>query len=280
MTDLRRRCQIHVLLLALVAPAAMADVRDALNAVRHAGCREHRGSLPPLRESAPLDEVAHRLSQGADLASAEHSARYHAANALSVSISGVSPSADVGAVIARQFCAQVSDPALLEIGTWQRGSDVWIVLAQPFTPPAGRELGVVSRRVLQLTNSARAHARRCGATPFAAVPALTLNATLGHAALGYARDMALFGYMSHTGRDGSTPAQRITRSGYRWSEMGENLASGIMSADEVVAGWLQSPEHCANLMDPLYRELGVAFAVNPQNDAGVYWAMEFGTPAP
>jgi uncharacterized protein YkwD len=31
-------------------------------------------------------------------------------------------------------------------------------------------------------------------------------------------------------------------------------------------------------MDPLFREMGVAFAVNPHNDAGVYWAMEFGTP--
>ena len=90
--------------------------------------------------------------------------------------------------------------------------------------------------------------------------------------------MALFGHMDHTGRDGSTPAERITRSGYHWSEMGENLASGVMTPEEVVAGWVESPEHCANLMDPLYREMGVAFAVNPHNDAGVYWAMEFGTP--
>jgi len=51
-----------------------------------------------------------------------------------------------------------------------------------------------------------------------------------------------------------------------------------MTADEVVAGWLGSPEHCANLMDPLYREMGVAFAVNPHDQRGVYWAMEFGTP--
>jgi len=90
--------------------------------------------------------------------------------------------------------------------------------------------------------------------------------------------MADWGYMNHTGRDGSSPAQRITRSGYRWSEVGENLASGVMTADEVVAGWLRSPEHCANLMDPLYRQMGVGFAVNPHDQRGVYWAMEFGTP--
>ena len=90
--------------------------------------------------------------------------------------------------------------------------------------------------------------------------------------------MAAWGYMNHTGHDGSTPAARISRSGYRWSEVGENLASGIMKPEDVVAGWLKSPEHCANLMDPLFRQAGVAFAVNRHDQRGVYWAMEFGTP--
>jgi uncharacterized protein YkwD len=278
MTDLRRRCQVRILLLVLSAPlAAAADVPDAVNAVRDAGCAGHR-SVPPLRESAPLDEVAHRLSQGTDLTTAQRFARYHAVSSFSVSISNVPPSGDVTGIIARQFCAQVTNPAFREIGTWRRGSDVWIALAQPFIPPVPQDLGAVSQRVLLLTNRARARARRCGPTPYAAVPPLTLNATLGRAALGYAKDMALFAYMSHTGRDGSTPAQRVTASGYRWREMAENLASGLMSADEVVDGWLHSPEHCANLMDPLYREVGVGFAVNPHDDAGVYWAMELGTP--
>jgi len=97
-------------------------------------------------------------------------------------------------------------------------------------------------------------------------------------ALAYARDMAAWGYMDHTGRDGSTPAQRVTRGGYRWSEVGENLASGVMTPEQVVAGWLASAEHCANLMDPRYRHMGVAFAVNPYDKRGVYWAMEFAAP--
>src|SRR5205814_1609207 len=80
----------------------------------------------------------------------------------------------------------------------------------------------------------------------------------------YARDMATYGYMDHTGRDGSSPEERITRSGYRWRETGENLASGIMRPEDAVAGWLRSPEHCANLMDPAFRHMGVAYAVNPR----------------
>ena len=142
---------------------------------------------------------------------------------------------------------------------------MWIALAEPFAPPPARDRSAVSRRVLALTNQARAQARRCGATPYAAAPPLSLDATLEHAARDYARQMATSGYMDHTGHDGSSPSERVTRGGYRWREMGENLASGVMSAEQVVGGWLGSPDHCANLMDPLFRQMGVAYAVNPHD---------------
>ena len=280
MTDPRTTRHIALALLpALLVPFwAFADVIDAVTAVRHVGCDGAHRAAPPLRENARLDEAAHRLSQGTDLRTALRFAGYHEASSFSVSISNVPPSGDIERIVAQQFCQQVIDPALREMGTWRSGSRVWIALAAPFAPPATGDLGEVSRRVLQLTNEARAQPRRCGTTPYGAAPPLSTSAQLSQAALSYARDMADWGYMSHTGRDGSSPAQRITRSGYRWSEVGENLASGVMTADEVVAGWLGSPEHCANLMDPLYRQMGVGFAVNPHDQRGVYWAMEFGTP--
>jgi uncharacterized protein YkwD len=283
MTEPRIRRQPHRLtlpaMLALLAPAwAAADVIDAVNAVRYDGCDGRPGGVPPLRESAKLDEVAHRLSQGTDLHTAEQFADYHAVSSFSVSISGVPASGNIESVIAQQFCAQLTNTAFREIGAWRRGSIVWIALAEPFRAPAPRDQAEISRRMLYLVNQARAHARRCGSTPYGAVPPLKLNATLTQAALRYAQDMASYGYMSHTGHDGSTPAARITRSRYRWREVGENLASGIMTPEEVVSGWLQSPDHCANLMDPLFTEMGVAFAVAAHREAGVYWAMEFGTP--
>ena len=282
MTELRGRCQFALVLcarLVLLAPlACAADVMDALNAVRDGGCGNRPGGVAPLRESALLDEVAHRLSQGTDLHTAEQFAGYHAVSSFSVSISHVPPSGDVSAIVARQFCAQISNPAFREFGSSRGGR----TCGSRSPSPSGRRRRTtrarLSRRVLELTNQARARARRCGPTPFAAVAPLMLNARLSHVAQRYAQDMAAFGYMDHTGHDGSSPAARITRSGYRWREVGENLASGIMTPEEVVAGWLTSPDHCANLMDPLFREMGVAFAVNSHRDAGVYWAMEFGTP--
>jgi uncharacterized protein YkwD len=280
MTDLpTTRHTAVALLLALLVPAgARADVIDAVNAVRHVGCDGRHPGVAPLRENAHLDEAAHRLSQGADLRTALQFAGYHEVSSFSVSISNVPPSGDVERTLAQQFCQQVINPALREFGSWRSGSRVWIALAEPFVPPARSDLGDLSRRVLQLTNDARAHPRRCGPTPYGAAPPLSMSVQLSQVALAYAHDMAAWGYMDHTGRDGSSPAQRITRGGYRWSEVGENLASGVMTADEVVAGWLGSPEHCANLMDPLYRQMGVGFAVNPHDQRGVYWAMEFGTP--
>ncbi|HXW74272.1 MAG TPA: CAP domain-containing protein [Steroidobacteraceae bacterium] len=280
MTDLRRGCHCARLLLAvLLLPAASsADVLDAVNAARRSGCGTRSAALPPLRESARLDAVAQRLSQGEELRIAEQGAGYHAVSSFSVKISGVPPSGDVTNIVARQFCPQLTNPAFLDLGTWRIGTDVWIALAEPFRPPAPQDLAAISDHVLALTNQARSQARRCGTSSFAAAAPLAADATLAKVALAYAREMARYGYMDHTGRDGSSPEERIARGGYRWREAGENLASGIMTAEAVVDGWLASPEHCANLMYPLYREMGVAFAVNPHDEMGVYWAMEFGTP--
>jgi uncharacterized protein YkwD len=280
MTEPRKSCHTAVaVLLGMLGPAwARAEVIDSVNTVRHVGCDGRHPGVPPLRENARLDEAAHRLSQGTDLRTALQFAGYHEVSSFSVSVSNVPSSGDIERTLAQQFCQQVTNPAFREIGIWRSGKQVWIALAEPFTPPAPQDQNEVRRRVLALANEARAHARRCGPTPYAAAAPLTVNARLTHAALAYARDMAAFAYMDHTGRDGSTHAERITRSGYRWSEVGENLASGVMTPEEVVRGWLASPEHCANLMDPLYREMGVAFAVNSHDARGVYWALEFGTP--
>src|SRR5213082_2192385 len=129
MTDPRIRCQIRLLLVALLAPlAAAADVIDYVNSVRRHGCGGHAGGLVPLRESTRLDEVARQLAQGAELRAAQQLAGYHAASAFSVQISGVPPSGDVGRVIARQYCEQSTNPAFREIGTFQRGADVCLAL--------------------------------------------------------------------------------------------------------------------------------------------------------
>lgn len=278
MTQLRFGCYRRIVLLVLGTPlGAGAGVLDSVNSVRTQGCPLSRGGAAPLHESRRLDEVARQIAAGAALDAAQRRAGYRALNLYTISIAPVDVSGEVGATLGRQFCAQVTDPALREFGSFRQGERVWLALAAPFDPPSPQQLPQIGRRVLELTNRARSAPRRCGATEFAAAAPLTLDATLTRVALDYARDMARLNFMDHTGRDGSTPPQRISAAGYRWIEAGENLASGITTPEQLVAGWLHSPEHCANLMAPGFREAGLGFALNPGSDAGIYWAMEFGT---
>jgi uncharacterized protein YkwD len=144
--------------------------------------------------------------------------------------------------------------------------------------PPSRDAAAVSRLVLALTNEARAHRRTCGWHRFPPAPPLTLSQTLTAAARAHSRDMAAHDLFSHAGSDGSSPGQRVTRAGYRWSMVGENIASGTGTPREVVAGWLASPHHCANIMTAGFRQMGVAFAVNPAGGQVIYWTEDFGTP--
>src|SRR5438270_52705 len=130
--------------------------------------------------------------------------------------------------------------------------------------------------VIDYVNSVRRHG--CGGHAGGLVP-LRESTRLDEVARQLAQGAELRAAQQLAGyHDGSSPEERITRSGYRWRETGENLASGIMTPEDAVAGWLRSPEHCANLMDPAFRHMGVAYAVNPRLEAGVYWAQEFGAP--
>ncbi|MCT4956219.1 CAP domain-containing protein, partial [Pseudomonas aeruginosa] len=71
---------------------------------------------------------------------------------------------------------------------------------------------------------------------------------------------------------------RAELAGYSGGLIGENIAAGQDGVDKVVDGWLASPGHCANLMNPGYRELGAAYATDPKSDAGIYWTAMFGSP--
>lgn len=176
----------HLLLftpLALAPLAATADIVSSVNKVRAQGCPGKRGGEVPLRETRQLDAVARQLARGIDLRRAEKEANYHAVASASVRISGAPDNGDVDRIVARQFCSASTEPEFREIGTFRRGTDVWIALAQPFSPPLARDSAAIGRRVLELTNDARAHARRCGSTYFQAVPLLTLNLALEQAAL-------------------------------------------------------------------------------------------------
>ena len=235
-------------------------------------------TAPPFVSRSALDAAAARLARGAPLAAALKSAGYRVAEANVIVVSGHGLHAELGPLLAQRYCAQIGAAKLSEIGVYDSGNQIWIVLAAPFAPKVGLTRKEVAQRTLALVNEARAEPRRCGDTSFGAARPVRWSGTLEKAAARNAADMAAHNYFSHTGRDGATPAQRVTRAGYRYQMTGENIASGQVSPEAAVAGWIKSPGHCTNLMNGAYTEMGVAFAVNAASTMGVYWVQSLGAP--
>ena len=123
-------------------------------------------------------------------------------------------------------------------------------------------------------NRVRAVGCDCGGKFMPPAPPLTWNNNLQYSAMGHAQDMNAQHYFSHESKDGRNIEDRITAAGYifngyRSFAIGENIAYGQQSIGEVSDGWFKSEGHCKNLMNPTFRDIGVA-----RN--GLYWVQDFG----
>jgi uncharacterized protein YkwD len=219
-----------------------------------------------------------RTASGLAYPDALKAVEYRATRSAMIHLGGTTGTKALTDVVSTNYCASLIDPQLNEMGVYAQGRDTWIILAAAFSPPVVDASGQVPLRVLELVNLARAQARICGDKPFAATGPLKLSELLGTIGMGHAIDMAQHSYFAHQGRDGSQPADRVTRGGYRWRAVGENIAAGQTTPEAAVEGWIKSPPHCANLMAPQFTEMGVAFAVNRASESGIYWVQLFGTP--
>lgn len=122
-------------------------------------------------------------------------------------------------------------------------------------------------RVVDLTNTER---QKAGLAP------LTLSDQLQASAAAYSQVLAESGCFAHTCGPVPNFAERDARAGYTgWTNVGENIAAGYSSPEDVVAGWMASPGHRANILSPDYTEIGIGVA-SGSGAMGTYWAEEFG----
>jgi uncharacterized protein YkwD len=146
-------------------------------------------------------------------------------------------------------------------------------------PEAGN-LEAVEQSTLCLVNQERA---RNGELP------LRLNADLGQAAEGHSAEMVADDYFAHVSPSGETPLQRIEASGYIPNSqvgytIGENIAWGTLylaTPKAIVAAWLASPEHLANILNAAYTETGLGVASQApaslsEGQPGAIYSQEFG----
>lgn len=131
-------------------------------------------------------------------------------------------------------------------------------------------------RVLELTNERRAAGANCGGEVFGPADPLEMNAIIRIAARLHSKDMGEQDYFEHDSLDGRTFDQRMSMAGFSGpSPWGENIAAGQRTAEEVVEGWMNSPGHCRNIMEPAFRVIGIGYAEVEGSTFGTYWTQDF-----
>jgi uncharacterized protein YkwD len=235
------------------------------------------GAAGPLAPASSLDRVEIG-SQREPLQDALKRAGYTASRAQAIVLSGPATAGSAMGMLRERYCDVLMSPQFSEIGISRQGTMWRIVLAQPLLSAdlgGWREAGA---QVLKLVNEARSAPRTCGEQRFGRAPPLSPDSKLAAAALAHSRDMATGNYFAHAAKDGSVVGDRAARAGYQWRLIGENIATGQGSPKQVVAGWLASPYHCVNIMQPGFTEMGTAYFVNPQSSSVIYWTQVFGAP--
>ena len=145
--------------------------------------------------------------------------------------------------------------------------------------------------ILNAINQARSIARDCqdGNGLVSSAPALIWNDGLYASAYEHSYDLANSNTFSHygsgtasdiTGSNNNKSSyfnERIKANGYvAYRTIGENIAGGQATIQKAVTAWLASPAHCTNIMNPKFKEIGVAVVTNPSSDYGIYWTQSFG----
>ena len=147
------------------------------------------------------------------------------------------------------------------------------------TPDEGN-IEAIEAATLCLVNQERA---RNGEQP------LTPNGQLAQAAQGHSEEMISDDYFAHVSPSGLTPVERVEETGYVPNQqvgytLGENLAwgtLGLSTPSSIVAAWIASPEHLANILYAPYRDtaIGVVPEVPPsfgEGQPGALYSQEFG----
>lgn len=157
------------------------------------------------------------------------------------------------------------------VGLLVKGIVVLAVLAVPLGAFMAEDaLEAQSVQIISLTNDLRVQQ---GAQPLSVVRALSSSSR------GKARDMAGNQYFNHSGPDGQRLTSWIRREGYDYDVVGENLAMGFFSAEQVVGAWTKSGTHYANLVDKDFKDIGVGVVSGEYDGAQtIFVAQHFASP--
>jgi uncharacterized protein YkwD len=146
--------------------------------------------------------------------------------------------------------------------------------------PNSHDIELIRGAVLCLVNRERvAH----GESP------LQTNTRLQQAAQAHTESMVSENYLEHVGPQGDTPQTRMRAAGYIYSsrigfEVGENIGWGTLTRSTpqaIVAAWMASPGHRANILDGRFRDSAVGVSPHPpsslaHHQPGGIYTQDFG----
>ncbi len=149
---------------------------------------------------------------------------------------------------------------------------VFAIPAVAAPAPTSADTSSYAARVVQLTNAERGKV---------GLPALSSNTALTSAAVAYAGVLSQDKCFAHNCPPQPDLAQRLIGAGYSFSgyrswSWGENIAAGYQTPEAVVAAWMTSPGHRANILNASYHDSGVGLAVKSGTRYGLYWVQDFG----
>lgn len=150
--------------------------------------------------------------------------------------------------------------------TWSRSAPARCVGAD--TPATSASVNEMSAAVECLINQQRL---RFG------LPPMEASIDLDHSAQKWTGQMVASGHFTHGGEGAFTARLRIA--GFSWAQAGENIATGYVTPRDAVAAWMASADHCQNILDPGYREMGTGespAAVGSFASGPATWTQDFG----
>ena len=129
------------------------------------------------------------------------------------------------------------------------------------------------RKILNLVNQERS---TVGLDP------LAIDSQLDTAANLHTDEMVQADRMSHQLPGEAGLGDRVSDTGYNWSRLAENVAAGYTTPEAVVDGWMNSPKHRQNILNPEFTHMGVGYDNAPDDipnsyDTDIYWTQVFGT---
>ncbi|WP_310385295.1 CAP domain-containing protein [Roseateles sp.] len=130
-------------------------------------------------------------------------------------------------------------------------------------------------QVIEDLNAFRAQPRSCGPQGFGPAGPLRWDGRLAQVAQRHAAELAQGDLLNHLSSNGRTLRERLRGNGYLAYRLGENLAAGQESLDEVLQTWIVSAKHCENIMQADFRDVALACAGGPGKH-GRYWVLNLG----